>query len=80
MAPEQPQLAIRIPITVCNPTAKEPHLSRTDPARILLRAAIFEKALNLGEQLRRNFLIGIEGENPWLGAMAKRHVFLIAKT
>ena len=77
-AAEEPEHAVRVPITVGNPAAHEPDLAGKGRAgKTILVAA--KKTVDGVMEFRRNLLVGVERKNPRLGGMTEGEVFLFAK-
>ena|SRR5665213_4329938 len=79
VASKQPQDTIWIPVPVGDPTSHEPDFAGEIGTRKSFLSAA-KKFKNRLPQFRRNLLIGIQRQNPWLRRMPQRQIFLLAKS
>src|ERR1043166_1516963 len=75
---EQAQNVIGVPIAMRDPASEKPDLARKTGTGKLPRV-VAKKLADGIVQGRRNFFIGVQGENPWLPRVGEDKIFLVAK-
>lgn len=71
------EFAVRVPVPVGDPAAEEPDLAGEAGSAEATAAAVREEAQNFRAHGWGNFLIGVERENPWLGAELEHRILLV---
>ena len=75
---DEAELAVGIPVPMLDPASEKENLPRKRCSGKSPGVAAMEESQDFPAQVRREFLIGVEGEDPPLGAEFEGRVFLIA--
>ena len=71
------EFAVRVPVSVGDPAAEEPDLAGEAGSAEAIAAPVCEEAQNFRAHGWGNLLIGVERENPWLGAELEHRILLV---